>query len=332
MPHAIRCCRGHWFAMLIALFVFSVAFAEDTRSLTTLTVEQAREIAAGKPKLSYELYGTFVSFDGLTTLTPEVAEVLITIKQPLSFNGLTDLSPETAAALAKQTRAPHSGAREGKTGHADLRLNGITRLRPAAAEALAAHQGKLLLHSLESLDSIPLAQKFAREPGELRLGLTTLSVAIAAELAKNRGENISRFASILRLDNIKRLSPEAAEALAAHEGVLVLNGLTTLEPAVAAALAKRVGNRQRGSTGTLILNSLTRISTESAAALAKFPGELVLKGIIDLTPEAAAALAAHKGRLHLTGLENLSESNRDTLKAHANVLLPRPLPPAQAAR
>jgi hypothetical protein len=334
MPHAFHLLRGPLAAILAAcaLLIPVATFAQETCTLTTLTVEQAREIAASKPKLSYELYGTFVSFDGLTTLSPEVAEVLITIKHPLSFNGLTDLSPETAAALAKQTRLPHSGAIEGKTGHADLRLNGITRLSPAAAEALAAHQGKLLLHSLETLDSLPLAQKFAREPGELRLGLTMLSPAIAAELAKNRGENISRFASILRLDNIERLSPEAAEALAAHEGVLVLNGLTTLEPAVAAALAERVGNRQHGSTGTLILNGLTLISAESATALAKFPGELVLKGITDLTPEAAAALAAHKGRLHLTGLTTLGESTRATLQAHANILLPRPLPAAQAPR
>ena len=76
MPHAFRCCRGPLAAILAALLVSIAAFAQDTSKLTTLTVEQAREIAAGKPKLSYELYGTFVSFDGLTTLTPEVAEVI----------------------------------------------------------------------------------------------------------------------------------------------------------------------------------------------------------------------------------------------------------------
>jgi hypothetical protein len=68
-------------------------------------------------------------------------------------------------------------------GYADLRLNGLKTISPEAAEALAAHQGKVLLYSLEKLDSIPLAQKLARQWGELRLGLTELSAPIAAEPA-----------------------------------------------------------------------------------------------------------------------------------------------------
>lgn len=316
-------------AILASFLIPLVVHAQDTSKLTSLSVEQAREIAEGNPKLSYELYGTFVSFDALTTLTPEVAAVLVTIERPLSFNGLTELSPETATILAKHPPASKVDGLHAKTGFADLRLNGIRHLSAPAAEALAAHQGKLLLHSLEQLDCIPLAQKIAREPGELRLGLRELTPAIAAELAKNRGEETTRIVSILRLDNIETLSPEVAEALAAHEGILVLNGLTTLQPAVAAALAKRVGNRKHGSAGTLILNGLTRISTESATALAAFPGELVLKAITELEPETASALSKHKGRLHLTGLKILSEATHTALQAHADFLLPHPLPLAK---
>jgi hypothetical protein len=307
------------------------AVGEDSSQLASLTVEQARAVMARNPALVQSIDGGFASFDALTTLTPEVADVLVTHEGALSFNGLTELSPETAAVLAKHAPSKSFGS-------ADLRLNGLKALSPEAAEALAAHQGKVLLHSLEKLDSIPLAQKLARQWGELRLGITELTPPIAAELAKHRGTEEDRTrpgvifrrqdgaASVLRLDNITSLSPETAAALAAHEGVLVLNGLTSLPPAVAAPLARRVGNRKTKRPGTLVLNGLQILSTESAAALAAFPGELVLKALTELPPATASALAKHPGRLHLTGLTRLSPETHAALQTHENLLLPRPLP------
>jgi len=308
-----------------------LAFAQDSSKLTALTVEQARAVMEKKPAIVHSIDGGFANFDALTALTPEVAEVLVKHEGALSFNSLTNLTPETAAVLAK-----HAPVKQ--FGYADLRLNGLKTLSPKAAEALAAHQGKVLLYSLEKLDSIPLAQKLARQWGELRLGITELSPPIAAELAKHRGTDEDKTrpgvifrrqdgaASVLRIDNITSLSPETAEALAAHEGVLVLNDLTALPPAVAASLAKRVGNSKTKRTGTLVLNGLETLSTESATALAAFTGELVVKAIAELPPETAAALAQHKGRLHLTGLTALSPETHAALQTHKNLLLPRPLP------
>jgi hypothetical protein len=302
---------------------------QESSTLTALTVEQARELMGKKLQVAGGLDGSFGSLDALTTLDPEVAEVLVEYSGAISFNGLTELSPATAAVLAR-----HKAVRP--FGYADLRLNGLKTISPEAAEALAAHEGKVLLYGLETLDSVPLAQKLARQWGELRLGLTELSPEIAAELARHRGNEEDKTrpgvtyrradgaASVLRLDMITSLSPETAEALAAHEGVLVLNGLVSLDPAVAAALAKRVGNRKNNRAGTLVLNGLPAISPEAAAALAAFPGELVLKGITELSPEAAAALAQHKGRLHLTGLAEVSPEVRKALEGHANLRLPRP--------
>jgi hypothetical protein len=308
-------------------------FAQDSSKLTALTVEQARAVMEKKPATLYSIDGAFANFDALTTLTPEVAEVLVKHEGSLSFNSLTNLMPETAAVLAK-----HAPVKQ--FGYADLRLNGLKTLSPKAAEALAAHQGKVLLYSLEKLDSIPLAQKLARQWGELRLGVRELSPPIAAELAKHRGTDEDRTrpgvilrrqdgaASVLRLDNITSLSPETAEALAAHEGVLVLNDLTSLAPDVAASLAKRLGNRKTKRHGTLVLNGLETLSTDSATALAAFTGELVLKAIPELKPDTAAALAKHQGRLHLTGLTKLSPETHAALQDHQNLLLPRPLPVA----
>ncbi len=335
--------RPFWAATLLlgATLLAAPAPVQDSTTRTSLTVEEARGFLEKKPTTVYQFDGAYLSFDALTTIPPEVAEVLVGIEGALSLNALTELSPETAATLAKH--APAKGF-----GYPDLRLNGLKSISSAAAEALAAHQGKVLLHSLERLDSVPLAQKLARQWGELRLGLKELSPEIAAELSKHRGTDEDKTrpgvifrrqdgaASVMRIDNIASLSPETAEALAAHEGVLVLNDLTSLPPAVAASLAKRVGNgnavRSNGSsltakrTGTLVLNGLETLSTESAAALAAFSGELVLKAITELPPDTAAALAKHKGRLHLTGLERLSPETYAALKVHSNLLLPRPLP------
>ncbi len=324
--------RSKLTACLLACICFSAtAYAQDSSKATVLTPEQAREVMAKKPVIVSSTEGLFASFDALTILTPEVAEVLVSNEGPLSFNGLAELSPEAAAVLAK-----HQPAKQ--FGFADLRLDGLKSISPKTAEALSSHQGKVLLSALEKLDSIPLAQKLARQWGELRLGVTELSPQMAAELAKHRGtaENLTRpgvitrrsdgAASVLRLDGLSSLSPAVAEALVAHEGVLVLNGLESLPSDVAAFLAKRTGNSQTKRTGILVLNGLTSLSTESATALASFTGELVLKGLPELTPETAAALANHKGRLHLTGLTKLSPEVHDALRAHPNLLLPRPLP------
>ena len=323
--------RLYFFAVIAACALASLALAQDSGKLTSLTEEQARAVMAKKPNTVFSLDGSFASFDALTTLTPEVAEMVVKYEGALSFNGLTELSVETAAALAKHAPSKSFGS-------ADLRFNGLKTISPKAAEALATHQGKVLLHSLEKLDYIPLTQKLARQWGELRLGLTELSPSISAELAKHRGNEEDKTrpgvifrrqdgaASVLRLDNIASLSAETAEALAAHEGVLVLNGLTVLPPAVATSLAKRIGNSKTKRTGTLVLNGLATLSTESATALAGFTGELVLKAITELPPDTAAALAKHKGRLHLTGLVKLTPETRTALLAHANLLLPGPLP------
>lgn len=330
-----------FFSVIAACALTSLALAQDSSKLTTLTVDQAREVMVRKPNMVHSVDGGFGSFDALTTLTPEVAEVLVNHDGALSLNGLTELSPETVAVLSK-----HAPVKQ--FGYSDLRLNGLKTISPKAAEALAEHQGKVLLYALEKLDTIPLAQKLARQWGELRLGISELSPPIAAELAKHRGTDEDKTrpgvifrrqdgaASVLRIDNLASLSPETAEALAAHEGVLVLNDLTSLPPAVAVSLAKRTGNtnavRSNGSsltakrTGTLVLNGLETLSTESAAALAAFTGELVLKAITELPPDTAAALAKHQGRLHLTGLTKLSTETHTALQRHANLLLPRPLP------
>jgi len=265
-------------ALVVTLAMFGGAFAQEN-----LTSAQAEKLVTGKK-------GT-VALNQLKALSPEVAAVLARYDEELSLDGLETLSPEAAAALAKHKASARFGT-------ADISLDGLTQLAPDTAAALATHQGALALKSLRTLDSLPLAQKLARQWGELQLnGLTTLTPEIAVVLATNEGVLVDRTrpgveqrradhaASVLRFDSLTAIAPASAGALAKQKGVLVLNGLTGLAPDTAAALAKH--------EGTLVLNGLTTLSVECAKDLAHCPSALVLKGLTVLPPEARTALYAH---------------------------------------
>lgn len=90
---------------------------KDTNSLKTLTVEQAKVLAADN--------GTRGGLRG------------VALAIDLSLNGLTDLSAEVASELAR-----HEGR---------LSLNGLTVLSDEAAEALAKHKGRVRLNGIKTL-------------------------------------------------------------------------------------------------------------------------------------------------------------------------------------
>jgi hypothetical protein len=139
-----------------------------------------------------------------------------------------------------------------------LPLNGITKLTPDVAQALAGYsRGPLYLN-----------------------GLTTLSAEAAKALAQHKG--------LLFLDGLTTLSAEAATALAQHKHALLLDGLTTLSAEAAKALAQHKGD--------LSLGGLTTLSAEAAKALAQHEDQLYLNGLTTLSAEAAKALAQHKGQ------------------------------------
>lgn len=123
----------------------------DTSKLSVLTVAQAETLVDCRTNLL---------LDGLTSVSPEVAQVLGGHGQGMLFlRGLKTLSPEVAAALATHTQgavfldglttlsleiatplALHKG---------DLILSGVTELSPEAARAIVSHQGRLYLGSLQ---------------------------------------------------------------------------------------------------------------------------------------------------------------------------------------
>lgn len=279
--------------------------------VTSLTVEQAREYAARKATLQ---------FDALVELDAAAAAELAKHEGAIRFTALDELSPEAARALAAHKPV-------GGFGQFDLDFRALRQISPETAAALATHVGNLRLPALERLDSPDLARKLAGQWGELKVGVTEVSPEIAAILATNEGvfqdrtrpgvviQRADKGHSVLWFAALPRLEPAVAEALAAQQGVLVLNEVADLDPAAAASLAKRNG-------GSLILNGLERLSPETAAALAAYDGEIALRALREIPPKAATALAAHRGRLHLTGLVNPPPETLAILRKHPQVRLP----------
>jgi hypothetical protein len=277
--------------MAVIASVAAAAPPADPATLTSLSVEQAREVAGRK-------WYPLLRFDALVTLDPDAAAELAAHDGRICFAALAELSPEAARALA--VHKPMKGF-----GQFDLEFRTLRHITPETAAALAAHVGNLRLPALERLDSPELARKLAGQWGELKVGVTELSPEIAAILATNEGvfedrtrpgvvtRRADQSRSVLWFAALKHVEPAVAVSLAAHQGVLVLNELTELSPEAAAALARRKG-------GSLILNGLEGLSPETAAALAAYDGEIAIKALRDLSPEVASALAAHRGRLHLS--------------------------------
>jgi hypothetical protein len=186
----------------------------------------------------------WLRLNGLTKITPEVAEALAKCEHWLGLAGLTTITPEEAEALAK-----HEG---------HLVLGGLTSITPAVAEALAKCRGNLHLHKLLELNSVALPRKLASIEGRLGLyGLTTITPEEAEALAKHKGE--------LSLWRLTTLTPEVAEALAKYKGHLDLDGLTSITPAVAQALAKHEGGLSLYSIRTY------RITPEARKILRAIP-------------------------------------------------------------
>ena len=85
----------------------------------------------------------------------------------------------------------------------------------------------------------------------------------------------------LELDRLKRLSDEEADVVAAYEGSLSLNGLTTLSDHAALALSRHTGE-------WLSLDGVTAFSNAAADALAQYKGFLGLDSLATLTSAALA--------------------------------------------
>ena len=147
--------------LLGPLVVIADELPKDTNTIESLTVEQARKLAA-------EFKGVNLFLDGLTTLDAATAKVIAEFKGGyLHLNGLTTLDADTAKVLAEF---------KGEL----LSLDGLTTLDAATAKVLAeskAWDGQLpRITAFESPDSVEIATALAKRKGPLLLrSLTKIS-------------------------------------------------------------------------------------------------------------------------------------------------------------
>jgi hypothetical protein len=182
---------------------------------------------------------------GFSKLSQESAVELAKYEGILAIQGLGELPDESAAAFSSFP-GPY------------LILSGpaTEKLSPEAAESLAKVPGNLLLEQLRDLDSVPLAQRFARQINWTLSRLETVSKEAAPELSQYKQFLYLRALTVLDSPELARrfvadpsssgttlpalstLTPETAEILAAGSKSLYL-GLTVLDSAeVARALSK----------------------------------------------------------------------------------------------
>jgi hypothetical protein len=286
------------------------------------------DVAQALAKRELGTYKRPYVMEGLTTISPEAAEVLGP-KLHGRLPALKELSVELAEGLGKK--------RGDVTHQSHLDLSGLATLSPAAARAIAKWNGHIFLDGLreistESLQALaehktsPDDRFFVHLRGLQTLSdegaailavwprwfgdlpaLTALSEKSAVALASSRNWNGN-------LPSVKTITPEMARTLAGRQGNLLLDGLTTLSEETAKELASHQG-------GTLSLNGLTSLSDDAVVVLAAHDGRLSLNGLKSLSEQSAAALGKHKGDwLILDGLTSLTDEGARSLAQHAGIV------------
>ena len=242
----------------VLLGMHQSAHAQDPKPMS-LTVEQAKEIVAGK---NVEL------LQSVTELSVDVAQVLSQYsKSDLRLPRVQTITPEVAKALV-QTRVTLS--------------LGLRTITPEVARALATRpKGMLALDGLDKI-SVEVARELAQFRGKLTLnGLRTLSREVAIELAKHR----SKFT----LFGLTEISDEAAEALSHHGSTMLLNGLTKLTS------APLTTTMLKSNDGFLNLSKVQTLSDDVVQVFAEYQGSrpIRLTGLTELSEANAARLRAN---------------------------------------
>lgn len=137
----------------------------------------------------------FMSLDGLTDVSTELASKLVQRRGALSLSGLTKLTKPLAEAL---TAARHQ-----------LWLNGLTDLSPFDANVIASDSRTLYLDGLTAL-SDETASALARSIALSLNKLAHLTDSVAVILGNMKGR--------LTLNGVEELSDEAAKSLATYKG------------------------------------------------------------------------------------------------------------------
>ena len=287
--------------------------------IESLTVEQAEQI------VTKESPARGIYLNKITELPAAAAAVLARHAGSLiNLSALERLSPEAAAALAphngdlqfpKLTELPVDVAR-GLAGHkGQITLPSVTNLTPEVAAALAPHTGMLVLGCVELPAEV--AKELAVHIGPIHLpALTSLSSLPLARKFGRQGQNKPDGLEFVRLESLKSLSKEMAEALGpptAKKNHWLVIGIETLPEDVADTLAR--------TWHIVAFARLSNLTAEAATALGKYRmGQIILPEVKAMPVEVAAALA--KVNTHILALNGLEEVPPEVERAMASKSAP----------
>ena len=256
--------------------------ARQHHVLTLLNVSELSVDVARSLVTPYE--DTFLTFPSLEKLDAQAAKTLSNRPGYLRLWGLKTLTPEVAAAL---------GSHKGQ----DLELTGVRDISSEVARALAGGKRWAVELGLRSI-SLEVATELAKFQGEIYLPeLEALSAEAAVAFQPHR-----RYLDFGKA----KISTEVAEALLLHDGDVGMMGVPRLEPGVgdilarhkaeirlmleeidSVALAKKMFAANHKSTSVYNLRTM---SPPIAAEYARQdPG--YLKHLDSLSPESAKELA-----------------------------------------
>ncbi len=263
------------------LRTLSVATAEKIcEGSTPLWLEffRLRQLPEEAAAVLVERHRGVLQLSGLKTLQPDLAACLARAQGPLFLDALNTLPDEVAQALSR-----HSGW---------LKMDGLSRITPTAAAALARRPVVEGLGyypnclGLGGLTRLPedVAAALVAYKGDLDFGgLTELSPGVARLLTAHLPAKGSARDFSLQMDEVRRLSAEAAAAIATYPGGLSLNGIRSAEPDCLRFLAKHNG-------GPLSLGGLRTMPDDVAAMFAARQDVLMVPQLDEISPASRAVL------------------------------------------
>lgn len=239
-----------------------------------------------------------IMLDGLREMPVDLADALGDHRGPLSLDGLKSLSRDAAMSLSNHDGPLSLGGIEALDddlalvlfrSETPIALAGLKKMTKAGARALAGH-----------LDAVSATYNLWRREAAIELmtspRLEGQPIAALAAQQEAKGSRLSDQSAYRRFtremnaaecpDGPTVLTPELAALLAAYDGPLILDHLTSLDTETARQLAKH--------RGMLSLRGLRVIGSATAAALSEHRGTLDLAGLYTLGERAALALCRHK--------------------------------------
>jgi len=253
--------------------------------------------------------GSEVSLPRIKKMDRDVADALADCKGPLVLDGLEVLDHKGLARCLSRSEG------------SQCTFDSLLTLTPEAAAAFENSSRSFHFAKLSQIDAATAAGFSGHSQGLVFVGLEQADPEALEIIFRNKGPTC--------VGNLPRLAPQGAaiapavlKAIAEHEGVLGLAGLTDIDMSLAGALKQHRGD--------VHLTGVKRLDTGVAESLVGCRGILWLDGLVLGTPDGEAAVKAllkHRGGprtgfvLNATTIHHLPETLMESCENHVQIYI-----------